>query len=81
LVRGELFLFEQQQFMLFICLSFRFKQMPESRPWTIVFSNFLFANRLVSSNPVGTSLEYLLGSRTVTYDWPCHIGIGFSCDF
>ena len=32
LVRGELFLFEQQQFMLFFCLSFRFKQMPESRP-------------------------------------------------
>ena len=32
LVRGELFLFEQQQCMLFFCLSFRFKQMPESRP-------------------------------------------------
>jgi hypothetical protein len=32
LIGGELFLFEQQKFMLFFCLSFRFEQMPESRP-------------------------------------------------
>jgi len=27
------------------------------------------------------SLEYLLGSRTVSYNWPCHIGVSFHCDF
>jgi hypothetical protein len=32
LIGGELFLFEQQKFMPFFCLSFWFEQMPESRP-------------------------------------------------
>jgi hypothetical protein len=25
-------------------------------------------------------LEYLLGSRTVSYNRPCHIGVSFNCD-
>jgi hypothetical protein len=27
------------------------------------------------------SLEYLLGSRTVAYNWPGDIGVSFNCDF
>jgi hypothetical protein len=24
--------------------------------------------------------EYLLGGRTVAYNWPCHNGVSFNCD-
>jgi hypothetical protein len=26
-------------------------------------------------------MTFLLGSRTVTYNWPRHIGVNFNCDF
>jgi hypothetical protein len=32
------------------------------------------------SNPAAPSLEYLFDSRTVTYNWPCRIGVSFHCD-
>jgi hypothetical protein len=32
------------------------------------------------SNYAAPSLEYLFDSRTVTYSWPCHIGVDFSSD-
>jgi hypothetical protein len=28
-----------------------------------------------------SAVEYLFGSRTVSYNPPRHIGVGFSCDF
>src|SRR5580692_8466876 len=31
-------------------------------------------------NPAAPSLEYLFDSRSVTYNWPCHIGVSFHCD-
>jgi hypothetical protein len=32
------------------------------------------------SNPAAPSLEYLFDSMTVTYNWPCHIGVTFNSD-
>ena len=34
-----------------------------------------------NSRLVAPSLEYLLGKRTVSYNWPCHNGVSFNCDF
>ena len=47
-------------------------------PIGILPVTFLWERRPVQdvggSKPIAQSLEYLLGSRTVTYNWPCRIG-------
>jgi hypothetical protein len=39
------------------------------------------AQKKFNSRLVAPSLEYLLGCRTVTYNPPRHLGVGFRCDF